>query len=133
MQGKGPGLGCAQALLREGFNVLIVVRGDEMLTATATKLIADGVTPALAVVLFVNTDIITTEGRSAVFAVRKDFDMMVTNVGGAPPSDFRDWGRDVWIRADDADMLTPSSRSRRRRMAWQRAVLAASLTSPPAG
>lgn len=105
--GLGLGLGCAQALLREGVNVLIVVRGAEVLTATAAKLIADGARPAEAVVLFVVTDITTTEGRSAVFAVRKDFDIMVTNAGSPPPGDFRDWGRDVWTKADDANMLMP--------------------------
>jgi NAD(P)-dependent dehydrogenase (short-subunit alcohol dehydrogenase family) len=47
------------------------------------------------------------EGRAAVFAVRKDFDIVVTNAGGPPPGDFRDWDRDAWIKAVDANMLTP--------------------------
>lgn len=104
---KGLGLGCAQALVREGVNVLIVARGAEVLAATAAKLIADSARPADASVQFVAADITTVEGRAAVFAVRKDFDIVVTNAGGPPPGDFRDWDRDAWIKALDANMLTP--------------------------
>jgi 3-oxoacyl-[acyl-carrier protein] reductase len=42
-----------------------------------------------------------------VFAVRRDFDIVVTNAGGPPTGDFRDWDRDMWIKAVDANMLTP--------------------------
>ncbi|MDP1955223.1 MAG: SDR family oxidoreductase [Polaromonas sp.] len=104
---KGLGLGCAQALVREGVNVLIVARGADVLEATAAKLIADGARPERAEVLFVAADITTVEGRAAVFAVRKDFDIVVTNAGGPPPGDFRSWDRDAWLKAVDANMLTP--------------------------
>jgi len=104
---KGLGLGCARALVREGVNVLIVARGAEVLEATAAKLIADSARPAGASVQFVAADITTVEGRAAVFAVRKNFDIVVTNAGGPPPGDFRDWDRDAWIKAVDANMLTP--------------------------
>ena len=104
---KGLGFGCAQALVREGVHVLIVARGAEALQASAGKLIADGARPASASVQCVAADITTAEGRAAVFAVRKDFDIVVTNAGGPPPGDFRDWDREAWIRAVDANMLTP--------------------------
>ncbi len=104
---KGLGMGCAQALLREGVNVVIVARGAEVLQATAARLMADRARPADAVVQAVAADITTAEGRAAVFAVRKDFDIVVTNAGGPPPGDFRDWDRDAWIKAIDANMLTP--------------------------
>ncbi|MFC5522989.1 SDR family oxidoreductase [Polaromonas jejuensis] len=104
---KGLGFGCAQALVREGVHVLIVARGAEALEAAANKLIADSARPASASVQFVAADITTAEGRAAVFAVRKDFDIVVTNAGGPPPGDFRDWDRDAWIKAVDANMLTP--------------------------
>ena len=32
---------------------------------------------------------------------------MVTNAGGPPPGDFRNWDREAWIKAVDANMLTP--------------------------
>lgn len=34
-------------------------------------------------------------------------DILVNNAGGPPPGDFRDWGRDDWLKALDANMLTP--------------------------
>jgi len=37
----------------------------------------------------------------------KNFDIVVTNAGGPPPGDFRDWDRDAWIKAVDGNMLTP--------------------------
>jgi len=104
---KGLGLGCAQALVQAGVNVLIVARGAEVLQAAAAKLIADDAAQTGASVLFVAVDITTEAGRAAVFAVRRDFDIVVTNAGGPPPGDFRDWDRDAWIKAVDANMLTP--------------------------
>ena len=104
---KGLGFGCAQALVQEGVNVLIVARSADVLAASAAKLIADYAFPASTQVLFVAADITTVEGRAAVFAVRRDFDIVVTNAGGPPPGDFRDWDREVWIKAVDANMLTP--------------------------
>ena len=101
---KGLGYGCAQALAREGVNVVIVARGAEVLQAAAAKLRSEnqGVE-----VIAVPADITTPAGREAIFAQRKDFDIVVTNAGGPPPGDFRDWDRDAWIKAVDANMLTP--------------------------
>ena len=101
---KGLGFGCAHALVREGVNVLIVARGAEALQAATDKL-KTGAKGAQ--VLAVAADITTVEGRAAVFALRKDFDIVVTNAGGPPPGDFRDWDREAWIKAVDANMLTP--------------------------
>jgi 3-oxoacyl-[acyl-carrier protein] reductase len=104
---KGLGLGCAQALVQEGVNVLIVARGMEVLQQAAEKLIAGQANHTGATVLFVAADITTEAGRAAVFSVRQDFDIVVTNAGGPPPGDFRDWVREDWIKAVDANMLTP--------------------------
>ena len=104
---KGLGFGCAQALVREGVNVLIVARGAEVLQSASHQLIADSARPASAQVQFVAADITTAEGRAAVFSVRQEFDIVVTNAGGPPPGDFRDWDREAWIKAVDANMLTP--------------------------
>ncbi|ART54131.1 3-oxoacyl-ACP reductase [Acidovorax carolinensis] len=116
---KGLGFGCAQALVREGVNVVINARNAEALQLAASKLIAAGADAASArghnapkpVVLTVAADITTPEGRAAVFAVPggpgRDFDIVVTNAGGPPTGDFRDWDRDAWIKAVDANMLTP--------------------------
>jgi len=104
---KGLGLGCAQALVQEGVNVVLVARGAEVLQATAAKLIANYAYSTGASVQYCAQDITTEAGRAAVFAMRSDFDIVVTNAGGPPPGDFRDWDRDDWIKAVDANMLTP--------------------------
>ena len=116
---KGLGFGCAQALVREGVNVVINARNAEALQVAASQLIAAGADAASArgqngtkpVVLTVAADITTPEGRAAVFAVPggpgRDFDIVVTDAGGPPTGDFRDWDRDAWIKAVDANMLTP--------------------------
>ncbi len=103
---KGLGFGCAQSLAREGANVVIVARGAEALEAAAVELRKLGTT-----VLAVAVDITTPEGREAIWSVAggpgKNFDIVVTNAGGPPPGDFRTWDRDAWIKAVDANMLTP--------------------------
>ena len=116
---KGLGYGCAQALVREGVNVVINARSAEALERAATRLIAEsanktgasGQKGASPQVLAVAADITMPEGRAAVFAVAggpgRDFDIEVTNAGGPPTGDFRDWNRDAWIKAVDANMLTP--------------------------
>lgn len=113
---KGLGRGCAEALVREGVNLVVNARGAEALEQTAAQLREEGAraasgTRAVPRVIAVAADITTPEGRAAVFGVAggpgKDFDIVVTNAGGPPPGDFRDWDRDAWVRAVDANMLTP--------------------------
>jgi 3-oxoacyl-[acyl-carrier protein] reductase len=104
---KGLGFGCAQALAREGVHVVLVARGAPALEQAVQRIGSDAVVPAGTQVLQVAADITTPEGRAAVFALRREFDIVVTNAGGPPPGDFRDWDRDAWIKAVDANMLTP--------------------------
>jgi 3-oxoacyl-[acyl-carrier protein] reductase len=104
---KGLGYGCAQALAREGTHLVIVARGAEALQAAAERLRADPDVPKGTQVEPIAADITTVEGRARVFGFRKDFDIIVTNAGGPPPGDFRDWDREAWIKAVDANMLTP--------------------------
>jgi len=104
---KGLGFGCAQALAREGVHVAIVARGAEALQAAADKLRQDPEVPQGTQVEAIAVDITTPEGRAKVFAFRKDWDIVVTNAGGPPPGDFREWDREAWIKAVDANMLTP--------------------------
>jgi 3-oxoacyl-[acyl-carrier protein] reductase len=60
---KGLGLGCAQALARDGVHVLMVARGEEVLAAAAGQL--RGQVPAGTQVMHVAADITTEEGRAA--------------------------------------------------------------------
>ncbi|MFM1855096.1 MAG: hypothetical protein RLZ83_405 [Pseudomonadota bacterium] len=101
---KGLGRGCAQALVREGVNVVITARGDEALQATAAALRA--LNPDVEV-RTVAGDITTAAGRAAALAACPQVDILVNNAGGPPPGDFRDWDRETWMRALDANMLTP--------------------------
>jgi 3-oxoacyl-[acyl-carrier protein] reductase len=104
---KGLGLGCAEALVREGVNVVVVARGADALKAAAQRLEAAAAGSPKPFVKTVAADITTPEGRAAAFAAHADYDIVVTNAGGPPPGDFRDWDRDAWIKAVDANMLTP--------------------------
>jgi 3-oxoacyl-[acyl-carrier protein] reductase len=103
---KGLGFGCAQALAQEGVNVVMVARGADALQAAAQDLRSHGTQ-----ILVVAQDITTEAGRDAIWNVAggpgKNFDIVVTNAGGPPPGDFRDWNREAWIKAVDANMLTP--------------------------
>ena len=99
---KGLGKGCAMALAREGVDVVINGRTSETLEATAREIAeATGVrvTP-------VATDVTTEAGRLALLEACPAPDILVNNAGGPPPGDFRDWDRDDWIKALDANMLT---------------------------
>ena len=100
---KGLGRGCARALAGEGVDLVLIARGAEALHRTADEIRREtGVT-----VTAVAGDITTEEGRRAVLAACPEPDILVTNAGGPPPGDFRDWERADWIRALDANMLTP--------------------------
>ena len=101
---KGLGRGCAEHLAREGVNLVITARGAEALEATATALRA--MAPGIEVRTVVG-DITTPEGRAAALAACPQVDILINNAGGPPPGDFRDWQRDDWIKAIDANMLTP--------------------------
>lgn len=116
---KGLGRGCAEALVREGVNLVVNARNADELQRTAVHLIAEGAAAAgvrgqnssKPQVLAVAADITTPEGRAAAFGVAggpgRGFDIVVTNAGGPPPGDFRGWDREAWISAVDANMLTP--------------------------
>ena len=103
---KGLGFGCAQSLAREGVNVVMVARG-----ADALNVAAESLRPYGTKILTVAADITTPEGREAIWSVAggpgNNFDIVVTNAGGPPPGDFRQWDREAWIKAVDANMLTP--------------------------
>ena len=100
---KGLGRGCAFSLAREGVNLVITARGREALEKTAQEIrSATGVR-----VTTVVGDITTDEGRRAALAACPAPDILINNAGGPPTGDFRDWDRAAWIKALDANMLTP--------------------------
>jgi len=100
----GLGYACAEALVLEGVEVLIVARTEAPLLEAAQRLSA--LAPD-ARVRAVAADVTTAVGRERIFAAQPDFDILITNAGGPPPGDFRQWDREVWVRALEANMLAP--------------------------
>lgn len=108
---KGLGHACAKALAHEGVQIVMVARGAQALEAAA-RAIADetGVK-----VIPVAADITTPEGRSQALAASAllaygepaAFDIVVTNAGGPPAGDFREWDTAIWQSALAANMLSP--------------------------
>src|SRR5690606_8918611 len=100
---KGLGRGCAEALAEAGVHVTLVARTAATLEQTAQEIRQK----TGATVVTVACDITTEAGRRQALAACPQPDILVTNAGGPPPGDFRDWNRDDWIAALDANMLTP--------------------------
>jgi 3-oxoacyl-[acyl-carrier protein] reductase len=99
---KGLGRGTAEALAEAGVDLVMNARGVEALEAAAADIRSRyGVT-----VVTVAGDITTEAGRAAVLA-HGPFDILVTNAGGPPPGMWSDWSREDFIKALDANMLTP--------------------------
>jgi 3-oxoacyl-[acyl-carrier protein] reductase len=101
---KGLGRACAAALAAEGVHVTMTARGAEALAKAAAEL--RQAYPDVEVIE-VAGDITTPEGRTAALAACPNPDILINNAGGPPPGDFRNWTRDDWIKALDANMLTP--------------------------
>ncbi|MEM8803487.1 MAG: SDR family oxidoreductase [Pseudomonadota bacterium] len=100
---KGLGRGCAEALAEAGVDLVMNARGVEALEATAAAIRdTHGVN-----VTTLATDITTAEGQAATLEAAGDIDILVTNAGGPPPGMWTDWERDDFIKALDANMLTP--------------------------
>jgi len=100
---KGLGKGCAMALAQEGVELVINARTQSELEATAEEIRKKTGVKVTAVAV----DVTTEAGRNQVLAACPEPDIIVNNAGGPPPGDFRDWTREHWIKAIDANMLTP--------------------------
>lgn len=99
---KGLGFGCASALADEGVNLVVNARGGDALATAADRLRVSGVQ-----VEEVAGDISDPSVRASVLAAAPQVDILVTNAGGPPPGDFRDWEDDDWLSALRQNMLTP--------------------------
>ncbi len=103
---KGLGRACAESLAAEGVNVVLNARSDGPLQETAAAIrTAHNVN-----VVAVAADITTPEGRAKVLAGAEaigPIDILVNNAGGPPPGMWSDWEREDFIKALDANMLTP--------------------------
>jgi len=100
---KGLGRGCAEALAHAGVDVAILARTLEDVRKAAEEIGER----AGRTVAWIACDITTPDGRAQALAACREPDILINNAGGPPPGDFRDFDRDAWIRAIDANMLTP--------------------------
>lgn len=99
---KGLGRGCAEALAAAGVDLVINARGVEALENTATELRGFGVS-----VTTVAADVTTHEGLAAVLQAAGAVDILVTNAGGPPPGSWETWLKADYLKAIEANMLTP--------------------------
>lgn len=99
----GLGKASAIALGLESVKLVIVARRPDVLERAADDIAAEtGSRPRT-----VAADVTTREGREAILAACPDPDILVNNAGGPPAGDFRNFERDDWIKALDANMLAP--------------------------
>jgi 3-oxoacyl-[acyl-carrier protein] reductase len=99
----GLGRGCAQALAAEGAHVTLIARRADVLQQAAEEIREH----TGSVITAVAADITTAAGRELALAACPQPDILITNAGGPPAGNFRDWTREDWIAALDANMLTP--------------------------
>jgi 3-oxoacyl-[acyl-carrier protein] reductase len=100
---KGLGKGAALTLAQEGVNLFITARTKAEIEATADEIRkATGVS-----VTAVAGDITTEDGRKQVLAACPNPDILITNAGGPPPGDFKDFSLDDWRQAVEWNMITP--------------------------
>ena len=99
---RGLGKACAAALAREGVRVVINGRDAAHLSAAEAEIRRE----ATAEVVAVEADVTTIAGRSALLAAAGRTDILVNNAGGPPAGDFRDFSRQDWLVAIDANMLS---------------------------
>jgi len=100
---KGLGLGCAEALAEAGVDLLMNARGSDALEASA-----EDIRNRFGVQVDTQAGDVTDEGaRRELIARAAGVDILVTNAGGPPPGVWSDWEREDFIRALDANMLSP--------------------------
>ena len=99
----GLGKASAIALGKEGVELVIVARRSDVLDQAADDIAAQiGARPTT-----VAADVTTPEGREAIIGACPDPDILINNAGGPPAGDFRNFGREDWIKALDANMIAP--------------------------
>ena len=100
---KGLGRACGMSLAREGVAVTLNARTASELKATAEVIRKETEVEVKSVAC----DVTTPEGQQELLSACPNPDILVTNAGGPPPGDFREWDRGDWIKAVTWNMLTP--------------------------
>jgi len=100
---RGLGRACAEALLREGVEVVLNGRDEGVLQALAAELTQQTGTKATGAAADLNTQ----EGRDRLLAACPEPDILVNNNGGPPFKDFRELDRAALEKGVAMNMLTP--------------------------
>lgn len=100
---KGLGLGCAEALAQAGVHLVMNARGADLLEAEAARLHDTYNVEVKAVA----GDITTEAVRARMIDAAGAPDILVNNAGGPPPGLWSDWDREDFLKALEANMLTP--------------------------
>src|SRR5882757_9079941 len=100
---KGLGFACAKALAREGVHIVMNGRDPDALDQAAEAIRSEvrGID-----IQTVAGDVTDTSVRTALVNASGEPDILVNNAGGPPPGDFRDWDRNTWIAALDANLMS---------------------------
>lgn len=100
---RGLGFASANALAREGVNVVINGRDAQTLAGVRERLAREHSVEVAAVV----GDITLVSTQQALLEACPEPDILVNNNGGPTPGRLADWDRDAWIAALDSNMLAP--------------------------
>jgi 3-oxoacyl-[acyl-carrier protein] reductase len=100
---KGLGFACAKALAREGAHLVLNGRDPDALDQAAEAIRSE---VRGAEIETVAGDVTDARVRVALVNASREPDILVNNAGGPPPGNFRDWDRDTWVAAFDANLLS---------------------------
>lgn len=100
---RGLGFASANALAREGVNVVVNGRDAQTLAGVRDRIAHEHSVEVTAVV----GDITSASTQQALLEACPEPDILVNNNGGPTPGKLADWDRDAWIAALDANMLAP--------------------------
>jgi 3-oxoacyl-[acyl-carrier protein] reductase len=98
---RGLGKACAQALAREGVNIIVNGRDAGRLQASADEIRRE----CAVTVTAVQADVTTADGRKALLAACPDPDILINNNAGPPPKNFLEIEPEDWSAALDANMI----------------------------
>ena len=100
---KGLGFACAKALAREGADLVMNGRDPDALNQAAEAIRSEVYGAEIKTVA---GDVTDARVRVALVDASREPDILVNNAGGPPPGNFRDWDRDNWVAALDANLLS---------------------------
>lgn len=97
------GLGRASALALAQDGVDVVINGRDAAKVDAAVADIRAAAPGVTVTPVVGS-VTDASCREALLKACPEPDILINNAGGPPPGDFRDWTREMWVAAFDANL-----------------------------